>query len=398
MLSVNSFSDMVKDIDFPRDMAKHKFEHNNHANGIFLLVSVILQALISWFSYIIYETWVAAFGPGWQPLEIIFFVFSFTFISATLLAIRYRSWPVRAYYWFAARWFACMGPLFGGSALFVVIENLGPYVGLFVVPWLAGIISFSVAIAFIFYGFWQAQRAMMTRVAVSLPNLPDPWIGKTIVFVSDLHLGDVFGVRFARKVVGRISALAPEAVLVGGDLYDGLRCDAPKLIAPFKTLAALYDIYFVTGNHDYLGKSEEYIAAIRNAGINVLKNEVVDLRGMQLAGVDYNDAHHKDGFERALKNISIDDSKPSIFLKHVPDNLDVSAAHGFSLQLSGHTHRGQFWPLSFITRRLFNGYDYGLKPLGAMQVYTSSGVGAWGMPFRLGTKSEIVAITLKKLG
>jgi uncharacterized protein len=398
-LSSDALFDMVKQHQltfYVGIMAKHRFEHNDHANLAFLLVSAILQALIVWFSYIIYETWVAAFGPGWRALEVTFLVFSFTFISATLLAIRYRSRPVRAYYWFAAHWFACMGPLFGGSALFVIIERLGPYAGIFIAPPTAGAISFSAAMLVIAYGFWQAQRAMITRVTIPLPNLPQAWNGKTLVFISDSHFGDVYGFGFAKKLARKIQALKPEAVLIGGDLYDGLRCDAKRIISPFKTIRSTHGIYFVTGNHDYLGRSEEYFAAIRGAGIRILANEIVDLHGIQLAGADYNDARDRDCFARTARNFSLASQKPSILLKHIPDNLNIAASRGFSLQLSGHTHRGQLWPFSLLTRRLFKGYDYGLKPFGSMQVCTSSGAGAWGMPFRLGTKSEIVAITLRE--
>jgi hypothetical protein len=373
---------------------KHRFEHNNHTNLAFLLVSVTLQALLLWLSYIIYETWIAAFGLGWRDLEIAFCAFAFTFISATLLAVRYSSRLVRWYYWFAAYWFACIGPLFGASVLFVLLEYFGPHVGVGISSFWAGVISFSIAVAFIIYGIWQSQRMEIVRISVDLPGLPPEWKGKTIALVSDVHLGDVRNAHFAHRVVKKINSFKPEMILIAGDLYDGLCCDPVTLVAPFGDFVSSKGTYFVSGNHDYLGRANDFFAAIRGVGIRILENEIVDLGGLQLAGVDFEDTSHRKDFENVLRDMSLDVAHPSILVKHVPDNLDLAGKKGFSLQLSGHTHHGQFWPLSLITHYLFKGYDYGLNKMDRMWIYTSSGVGAWGPPFRLGTKSEIVAITL----
>jgi hypothetical protein len=93
-----------------------------------------------------------------------------------------------------------------------------------------------------------------------------------------------------------------------------------------------------------------------------------------------------------LAKIGIDVNRPSVLLKHIPDHLSAVEKAGVSLQLSGHTHLAQVWPLMYITRKVFKGYDYGLKKIGKMQIYTSCGVGTWGPPLRVFTKSEIVKI------
>ena len=284
--------------------------------------------------------------------------------------------------------------LFGGTALFVIIECIGPNVGVYVAPFDAGVISFGISFAFIAYGLWRGRTITITRVTVNILNLPAAWQGKVIVLASDIHLGNVRGARFARKIVEATAKLKPETVIIAGDLYDGLRCDPAMLIASFKEFKSPQGTYFASGNHDYFGQAEEFFAAIRGVGIRILKNEIVQLNGLQLAGVDFEDAAHREDFEAVLNEMPLDAAKPSVLIKHVPDNLDLAEKKGFSLQLSGHTHHGQFWPLSHITKYLFKGYDYGLKRMGRMWVFTSSGVGAWGPPFRLGTKSEIVAITL----
>ncbi|HVO28997.1 MAG TPA: metallophosphoesterase, partial [Candidatus Paceibacterota bacterium] len=135
---------------------------------------------------------------------------------------------------------------------------------------------------------------------------------------------------------------------------------------------------------------------IKNIGMRILDNEMVDLRGIQLAGIDWKDSYNEKDCERILAALPVDRDRPSILMKHEPQDLPTSADRGFSLQLSGHTHAGQIFPLSLITHRVYHGFDYGLKKFGDMLVYTSSGVGTWGPPLRFGTKAEIVAITLRQ--
>jgi predicted MPP superfamily phosphohydrolase len=114
---------------------------------------------------------------------------------------------------------------------------------------------------------------------------------------------------------------------------------------------------------------------------------------LQIIGVDYRDTREEESFESILKKIGIDRKKPSILLKHAPFHLQAARDHGIVLQLSGHTHHGQVFLFRFITSRVYQGYDYGLKRFGDLLVYTSSGAGTWGPPVRVDTKPEIVVIT-----
>jgi predicted MPP superfamily phosphohydrolase len=221
----------------------------------------------------------------------------------------------------------------------------------------------------------------------------DFWKGKKIVFVSDFQLGNIYNQRFAARVVKKINALDPYAVLIGGDLYDGVVCDEEKVIEPLRDLHPKGGTYFITGNHEYyLRDVPRASATIRALGITVLDNKKVDIGGIDVIGVDYKAVHKKEDFKKILEQIGVDHTKPSILLKHEPSDLAVAEAAGISLDLSGHTHHGQIFPLMFFTWQIYKGFDYGLRHLGAMQVFTSSGVGTWGPPLRLGTNSEIVAI------
>jgi predicted MPP superfamily phosphohydrolase len=213
------------------------------------------------------------------------------------------------------------------------------------------------------------------------------------VFVSDLHLGQINSENFARKVVGKIQTLQPDIVFIGGDLFDGTAF-AENAAEPFRNLKPKLGLYFITGNHEEFRDSGKFIAAIKNAGIEILEDNLVEIEGLQVLGVDYNHASDRQRFALILEGLNIDPNKPSILLKHEPKDIDITATANISLQLSGHTHRAQMWPLNYLAKWIYKGFDYGLKRVGQSetQVFTSSGVGTWGPPMRVGTDSEIVVI------
>jgi predicted MPP superfamily phosphohydrolase len=245
------------------------------------------------------------------------------------------------------------------------------------------------------YGFINAGVIRITQLDLPLPNLPSQWKGKTAVWVSDTHLGPVRNDGFAKHIAGKIKNLHPDIVFIGGDLYDGEAVDVDRVIEPFSRISAPYGTYFITGNHEEFSDNTRYLQAVRRAGIRVLYNEKVDLDGLQIIGVDYRDSTSEERFRTILQKMGVDRRKPSILLEHAPRNLRVAEEEGISLQLSGHTHRGQVLLFRFITSRVYQGYDYGLKGFGNLLVYTSSGAGTWGPPMRIDTKPEIVAITFK---
>lgn len=355
---------------------------------------IVLQALLVIVHLALYGVLAAAFGIGGTLLKTLFVILSLTFISASFLAHWKKGRWIDGYYTAAAYWFGLVNFLFVGAVIFFFTANAFYSADYYVAPAvLAGI-----ALGFLFllhcYGTWASGRAGITKIDIALPRLPEAWRGKKIVFVSDFHLGNVRGSKFAEKVAGKIRALAPEAVFIGGDLYDGTACDARELIEPLRSLHVPQGVYFVTGNHEYfLPNMPEALAAIRAAGIGVLENEIVDLRGLAFAGVDNEAVYRKDDFARIVRGMGIPKDKPVILIKHEPSHLAIARDAGVSLVFSGHTHRGQIFPLNFFTWQIYRGFDYGLKRLDEMQVCTSSGVGTWGPPLRLGTKSEIVQVT-----
>ncbi len=255
-------------------------------------------------------------------------------------------------------------------------------------------IVYGAAVLVVAYGLVNAAWIRVTRVKVALPNLPAAWKGRTVVVISDVHLGNVRGRRFARRIVTRVMRLRPDAVFIVGDMFDGARLDVDAVVQPWSELIAPQGVFFVGGNHDEFDDRRPLFAALRRVGLRVLDNEKVEVEGLQIAGVHDDEAGEPERYREILRGMQIDPTRASILLAHRPSNLEVPAAAGISLQVSGHTHGGQFWPWSQVVSRVHGRFARGLNRLGAMWVYTSTGVGTWGPPVRVGTRAEVVAIQL----
>ncbi len=242
------------------------------------------------------------------------------------------------------------------------------------------------------YGLFNANWTRITRTTVRLSNLPEAWRGRTAALISDVHLGHVRNGSFLRRMVAKILQEEPDAIFIAGDLYDGTAIDAARAAEPLNKLTAPHGVYFVAGNHEQFGDDSKYLNAIAAAGVRVLRNEKIEVDGLQIVGVPHRDATRDTHFASTLDAIRVDRDRASILLTHAPDHPAVAEAAGVSLQLSGHTHVGQFIPWSWIARRIYRQFVYGLSRIGNMQVFTSSGAGTWGPPLRLGSNPEIVML------
>jgi hypothetical protein len=245
------------------------------------------------------------------------------------------------------------------------------------------------------YGLLNASWLRVTRVRVELPNLPPAWHGREVVVMSDLHLGNVRRARFMRRVVRKTQSLHPFAVFVCGDLFDGPKGDYRALVQAGRDLVAPGGVYFVTGNHEEFNDRAEYIAAVEQAGLRVLNNEKVIVEGLQIVGVHDSEASEPERLRSVLRDAALNRQSASILLAHRPSNLSLAEEAGISLQISGHTHKGQFWPWCWVIYKVHGPFAYGLNRHGNLQVLTSSGAGTWGPPMRAGTKSEIVLVRLE---
>lgn len=354
----------------------------------------VIQTVLFLTHILIYETWKFsptgrdAHGSLWMKLVLVFL--SMTFVGASLLAFRYANSAVRAFYRAAALWAGFSSFLFFAAASSWMILGIARLAGLDLNFHRMVEVLFGAAIVAGLLGTFNANWTRITRTTVRLANLPEAWRGRTAALISDVHLGHVRNGGFLRRMVTTILREAPDAIFIAGDLYDGMAIDAGRAAEPLNKLTAPYGVYFVAGNHEQFGDDSKYLGAITAAGVRVLSNEKVEVDGLQIIGVPYRSAVRNREFAAALKSIRLDRDRASILLTHAPDHPEIAEAAGVSLQLSGHTHLGQFIPWSWMARRVYRQFVYGLSQIGKMQVFTSSGAGTWGPPLRLGSNPEIV--------
>ena len=365
-----------------------------------LLFLAIFQSIMFAAHATMLETWFAFWGrpasaASLMTAEVGVFLLSISFLAASFLSFRFWNVFTRAFYRIAAAWLGVVNFLFFaaiGVWLTAGVKSLSR------AHWnnrAMVAIWFAVAMLAAFYGMINASWTRVSRVTVRLPNLPQAWRGRKAAMVSDLHLGHVRGSDFARNLVATIRQLRPEIVFLAGDLYDGAFADLDELAGPLRSLNPRFGNYFVAGNHDEMRNPHGHLRAAQNAGLRLLNNEKVVVDGLQIVGVHYHDASHPERLGKILEKAAIDRSLPSVLIVHAPDQLAVAEQAGISLQLSGHTHRGQFFPWTWLAGRFYKQFVYGLQRFGDMLVYTSSGAGTWGPPLRFGSHPEIVLIVFE---
>jgi predicted MPP superfamily phosphohydrolase len=257
-------------------------------------------------------------------------------------------------------------------------------------------------IALTVVGFVNARRrARVRRVDVPIADLPAALHGFTIAQISDVHVGPTIKGDFLAAVVDTVNALQPDAIAITGDLVDGSVSDLGAHTAVLAQLRARHGTFFVTGNHEYYSGAHAWIEELRRLGVRVLLNEHVTLEHngerVVVAGVtDYSAEHfdprHRSDPARAIAGAA-PDAGVRVLLAHQPRSAFAAANEAYDLQLSGHTHGGQFLPWTFFVR-LQQPFTAGLHKLRDLWVYTSRGTGYWGPPKRLGAPSEITCIRL----
>jgi predicted MPP superfamily phosphohydrolase len=356
----------------------------------------VIQSILFLTHFFLYETW--TFSPargataGPLSLKVTLAILSVSFLAASLLAFRYTSAALRVFYRAAAIWLGLLSFLFLASVASWIVFGAARLVRLDPNFHRITEVLLAAGAAVGLYGVFNASWTRITRITVRLANLPEAWRGRKAALISDLHLGHVRNGSFLRRMVAKILKEEPHAIFIAGDLYDGTAIDAKRAAAPLSKLTAPHGVYFVAGNHEQFGDDSKYLRAVEAAGVRVLSNEKVEADGLQIIGVPYRHATHDSHLASVLKGIGVDRERASILLTHAPDHPAVAEAAGVSLQLSGHTHVGQFIPWSWMARRIYRQFVYGLSRIGKMQVFTSSGAGTWGPPLRLGSNPEIVVL------
>ncbi|SOD22010.1 hypothetical protein SAMN05518800_0315 [Variovorax sp. YR752] len=280
-------------------------------------------------------------------------------------------------------------------------------------PWSAlAVLAMATATSVI--GFLNARRTASVKwVDVPIQGLPQALEGFTIAQLSDIHVGPTIRSAYIQRIVDAVNRLGADAIAITGDLVDGTVPELREHIAPLAGLRARHGTFVVTGNHEYYAGAHAWIDELRRLGLKVLLNEHVvlqtrNVRGAQtdeelfesalvLAGVTDFTAGHFDAAHASDPHLALHDAPPlvhtRVLLAHQPRSAVLAAAAGYQLQLSGHTHGGQFFPWNLFVP-MQQPFTAGLHRLHDMWVYVSRGTGYWGPPKRFGAPSEITLLTL----
>lgn len=261
------------------------------------------------------------------------------------------------------------------------------------------IITVSLSFLLIAGGFINAIMPVVKEYNITLNKQAGGLKSLRVAAVSDIHLGSIIRERSIKKLSSMLTDIKPDVVFLLGDIVDGeigpvLRGD---LLQHFTCPKCNDGMYAIAGNHEYIGGGSRTIPYIESKGIRVLKDEVITIEGgIQVAGRIDKDAGRFYGKNRKSLNELLsqaDRTKPLILLDHQPFNLDETVKAGVDLQLSGHTHNGQMWPLNYITRLIYE-LSYGYLKKGNTHFIVSSGYGLWGPRVRSGSHSEVLLINI----
>lgn len=369
---------------------------------IFIVATLLglLHAYIGWrlLPDLPVAPWVSMLGIGWLVL-------SFLLIPAGLLARAIQRQPLSD----RLAWIGMLAMGMFSSLLILtlvrdvllLVASLAGLAAPALHAWSAiGVTSGAALVTLI--GFINARRvARVVEIDVPIANLPAALHGFSIAQISDIHVGPTIKRGYLEAIVNKVNGLQADLIAVTGDLVDGSVTQLAAHTEPLQNLRARHGSYFVTGNHEYYSNAHEWIAEVRRLGLTVLMNQHVLLEhegaALLVAGVTDFTAHHFDPSQRSDPHGALAGAPRDLALKlllaHQPRSAAAAADAGFDLQLSGHTHGGQFFPWNLFVP-LQQPYTAGLNRLGKLWVYTSRGTGYWGPPKRFGAPSEITRLRL----
>lgn len=267
-------------------------------------------------------------------------------------------------------------------------------------PW-SGWIVFLVVAGIVLYGAWNARHPVVNHYDLSVQKKAGNLQQLHIVMVSDIHLGTIMDDGRLAQMVASVNAQAPDLILFAGDMIDENveRVIRQEMRINLSRLKAPYGVYAVLGNHEYLGGHvREAMSYLGESGVHILRDTSAKVaHSFYIVGRDDLSGRYFMGKQRrSLKDLlaGFDPSLPVIVLDHQPSRLEEPEQAEVDLQLSGHTHRGQLFPIQIITHRIFAD-DFGFLQKGNFHLIVSSGFGTWGPPLRVGNKPEIVDITVR---
>jgi len=336
------------------------------------------------------------------PYLAVFLVLSVLYIGGRFLERIWLSWVSSALVWLGSFWLAAMVYFLLASVVVDIVRLLGVFLPILpanVPAATIGIVVVACVFALVAGGYVNALRPRITSMSLTVSQNGSRMKSLTIAVASDIHLGTIVCKARLERIVGKINALAPDLVLLPGDVVDEDLGPVVKqnLGETLRKIRSRYGVIAITGNHEYIGGVEAASRYLSEHGITVLRDSSIILDG-SIRVVGREDRSIGQFSRRKRKSLqellaSVDSKGPVILLDHQPFGLEEAERNQVDVQLSGHTHHGQLWPFNLITSRIYE-VSWGYKQKGRTHVYVSSGVGTWGPPVRIGNHPEIVHITL----
>jgi predicted MPP superfamily phosphohydrolase len=334
---------------------------------------------------------------------VVFIVLSLLYILSALGERFLPSWAITLTQWIGSAWFIALIYLFLIVLSFDLIrlaDNHFHFLPDVVIlnksrsKMFAFMLSISIVAILFVIGYIKFNLPKTTTLNLNIEKKVENRKSLNILMVSDIHLGYLINKNYLKKYVTRINSFKPDIILIAGDIMD--RSFKPireqKMGDELSRLSAPLGVYAVTGNHDFMSNPDTLCAYLEKHGIKMLRDTMVTVDSfLQVAGRDDRQNHNRLPLSQIIANKN--NKLPLILIDHQPANLQEAEDNGVDLQLSGHTHNGQVWPLEYIVNQIYE-LGYGYKQKGSTHYYVSSGLGIWGPLFRIGTHSEFVNIKL----
>ncbi|MGA9365173.1 MAG: metallophosphoesterase [Bacteroidota bacterium] len=375
---------------------------------IFFSIVLSLYTLINLYIFI----------RGWEVIPentsvrlgyvVLFLILFGSFIAGRFLERAALSRLSSALVWIGSFWLGAMVYFFLILLVIDVLRLLNSVVPFFPslfaasheVEQLAAIMIGGFVVLIVIAGFVNALKPRVKTLDLAIHKNVNPMKVLNIVVASDIHLGTLICKSRLERIVEKINSLNPDLVLLPGDVVDE---DLGPVIREnlgetLRKIRSRYGMIAIAGNHEYIGGVEEACRYLTDHGITMLRDSSmkidnsVTIVGREDASIKQFAHKRRKSLEELMENV--DTSGPVILMDHQPFRLEEAEKNGVDLQLSGHTHHGQLWPLNFVTKKVYE-LSWGYKKKGKTHYYVSSGVGTWGPPIRTGNRPEIVNIRLR---
>ena len=378
----------------------------------FIIFFSIVVAVYSAINFYIYKRVFAVIPPGSPYRTALIIIFAFIVLSyfAGRIIERYSVTVFTdTLIWIGSFWIAFMFYLLISFLVIDLLRLINHFSGFFPgfitsniekTKQITAIVVLSVVTLTVVLGHINTKFPAIRKLDLTINKQVEGLDELRIAVVSDIHLGTTIGKNHARNVVDKINSLNPDIILMPGDIIDEDIESVLKdnICEELIRLKSKYGVYAVTGNHEYIGGVKAAVEYLEKNNINMIRDTsvTIDNKFILVGREDRAISQFTEGKRVPLKNImsNVDLSLPVILMDHQPFKLEEAEANGIDLQLSGHTHHGQLWPLNFITSKIYE-LSWGYLQKGNTHYYVSSGVGGWGPPIRTVGRPEIVDINIK---